>query len=147
MTSLVVDASVPPKWWFNESNVAEALLLLSPRVSLLAPDLLVPELLNIFVQKVRRGATDRETANRAAEELASAPVRLFGTLPLRRQAMELALAYHPSTYDCLYAALALREDCPVVTADRRFYQAMAPAMPRQMLWIEDLAAFLESQPG
>ena len=58
------------------------------------------------------------------------------------RAAELALDFHPSVYDCLYAALALREQCQVVTADRPFYDALRVPFPSTMLWIEDLPAAL-----
>lgn len=141
MTTLVVDSSVLPKWWFNEVHRDEALLLLGRDITLLAPDILVPELLNMLVQKRRRGASE-EVVSRALDEIPTLPVALRPSARLGRAAVDLAGQYHPSAYDCLYAALALAEDCPVVTADRRFYEALHPAYPASLVWIEDLPAFI-----
>jgi predicted nucleic acid-binding protein len=142
---LVVDSSVGPKWWFNEEDAAEAALLRHRDVDLIAPDLLMPEMLNVFVQKVRKRLAEYDHAARAAAELALVPIELFESLPLRVEAMRLALAYHPSTYDCLYAALALREGCPVVTADRPFYDALHGPHPEAVLWLADLPRFLQAR--
>ncbi len=43
-----------------------------------------------------------------------------------------------SIYDSLYVALALRERCKLVTADRRLYNALSLAFSDTMLWVEDI---------
>jgi predicted nucleic acid-binding protein len=58
-------------------------------------------------------------------------------MPLLPTAFAIASAAGHSVYDCLYLALAEREDCPLVTADRRFYRAFAGGhLGHRMLWIE-----------
>jgi len=47
---------------------------------------------------------------------------LFALLPL---ALEIGMAINHSIYDCIYLALADREDCRFVTADRRLRNAVA----------------------
>jgi predicted nucleic acid-binding protein len=39
------------------------------------------------------------------------------------RALDLALQYRLSLWDCVYLALALERDCPVLTADRRLFRA------------------------
>lgn len=39
-------------------------------------------------------------------------------------ALEIALAHRRSIYDAIYVALALRENCEMVTADERLYNAL-----------------------
>ncbi len=145
-TRIVVDASVPPKWWFEEVHSEEARLLLAHDIDLLAPDLLVPELAGVLAQKARRGLLPAGRIDELINEVRQMQCLLVPSEHIMASAIRLGVQHHPSAYDCLYAALALREGCPVVTADRRFHQALAPAMPGQMLWIEDLPAFLASHP-
>lgn len=64
-------------------------------------------------------------------------IALKDTATLVGAALEIALAFDRSVYDSLYVALALRDDCQLVTADRRLYNALAPALSETMLWIED----------
>jgi predicted nucleic acid-binding protein len=39
------------------------------------------------------------------------------------RALDLSLQYQLSLWDCVYLALALEHDCPVLTADRRLFRA------------------------
>jgi predicted nucleic acid-binding protein len=58
---------------------------------------------------------------------------------LFRPAYALALQTQRSLYDCLYLALAEAIDGRVVTADRKFYTALAGGeQGRRVLWVEDL---------
>jgi predicted nucleic acid-binding protein len=50
-------------------------------------------------------------------------------MPLLPTALALTSAAGHSVYDCRYLALSEREDCPLVTADHRFYQAFAGGYP------------------
>ena len=59
-------------------------------------------------------------------------------------ALDIGMEHNRSVYDALYVALALREGCRLVTADRRLYQALEPVMPATMLWVEDIQRFLEN---
>jgi predicted nucleic acid-binding protein len=64
-------------------------------------------------------------------------IETFALMPLLPSAFAIASAAGHSVYDCLYVALAEREDCPLVTADRRFYEAFAGGhLGHRMLWIE-----------
>lgn len=66
------------------------------------------------------------------------PVQLLDTRGYLAHAYVLARYFHPSVYDCLYAAVGLSLGYQVVTADRPFYVALAKPFPQTMLWIEDL---------
>ena len=65
-------------------------------------------------------------------------VSVFDASRLMDEAIEIALRYQRSAYDALYVALALQEGCPLVTADRRLYDAVAVELPGVVLWIEDV---------
>lgn len=53
-----------------------------------------------------------------------APIRLIATERHVDQAIELAIRLQHSIYDCLYLALAFASRMPVVSADRRFVNAV-----------------------
>jgi predicted nucleic acid-binding protein len=54
-------------------------------------------------------------------------------------AFQLANEARRSLYDCLYLTLALRLRTRLVTADRRFFDALvATEFAPYLLWIEDL---------
>lgn len=97
------------------------------------------ELTNIALQKVRRGQiTVLESRRLAAAAWTDIPVRIVDSVPYLRAAYHLAELFHPSVYDCLYAAVGLALNCQVVTADRQFYDRLAGLFPQTMLWVEDI---------
>ena len=116
---LVVDASIAAKWLFEEEGTSEALALRAS-AKLIAPDLLIPECANILWKKVARGELLEEEARFAAGLLASADVEVHPMRSLLASAIQLALELNHPAYDCFYLALAVKYDCPLVTADKRF---------------------------
>ncbi|MEX2238393.1 MAG: type II toxin-antitoxin system VapC family toxin [Dehalococcoidia bacterium] len=123
MSVYVVDASVAAKWLFPEPLSDAAARLLSEDNRLLAPDWLVVEVGNVLVKKVRAGSLELADAV-ARSDWSEFFNDLVASPPLVPRAAELALHHGRSIYDCLYVALALRENCPMVTADERLYNAL-----------------------
>jgi predicted nucleic acid-binding protein len=118
----VVDGSVAGKWYFAEPGHEAADQVLVARIAgereLLAPDLIVPEFLNLLWKRVRRRECSREAAEQVLELWELDRPELVASSMLAAQAFELALALDHPVYDCLYLALALELDAPLVTADR-----------------------------
>jgi len=115
---LVVDASVALKWVLDEPGGDAADRLLDD--DLIAPSLWLVEAANALWRRAQRGELSAVQATARLAELRNAPIV---TIPLEddvvaaaRIATELG---HP-VYDCLYLALAIRENTYVMTADRRF---------------------------
>lgn len=140
MRRAVVDTSVAVKWFFDEPHAEAARRLLAADCALHAPDFVDIELDHVLAKKRRRGEID------AAE---AAEVRgAFGGLPLRRHpvgilrdlAFDLACSHGRGIYDALFVALALLLDAPLVTADRRLYDALtdSPVVGDALVWVEDL---------
>lgn len=125
-----------------EVHHESALLLRNKNLRLIAPDFIVAELVSVATRKVRRGELTQEGANTLLSRFPDMGVELRPSSALVQQTLDLAVNHHPSAHDCLYAALAIREQCPVVTADRKFYDALAPAFPANLVWIADLPGYL-----
>ena len=122
MNGYVVDASVAVKWLVTESLSDQAATLLDPGVTLLAPDLLFAEAANALFAKFRRGEIDREELAETVNLLRAAPVATpLSMRQLAASGARLAADLGHPVYDCLYLALAIAEDFPVVTADTHFY--------------------------
>ncbi len=121
--SLVVDSSVAVKWYLPENGSERAASLLEAGIRLLAPDLLIPEVGNVLWKR-RREMPVEEMEAIAIALTTACPVSLCSSSALLEGALSLALAYDRSVYDSLYLALALSEDCPLVTADERFSNAL-----------------------
>ena len=135
----MVDASVAVKWLLPEPNDAEALRLLRARHDLLAPDLLFTEVGSALLKRIHRNEATVAEATRAIEHLGSLGMQIHPALPLLPLALELASRFARSIYDSVYLAVAVLRHCPVVTADRRFHDALAGGPLRShVVWIADV---------
>ncbi len=139
MTRLVVDASVAVKWVLKEPG-SDAARRVAETADLLAPDLLWAELGNVLWRRQRLGEFSPENARAMLLMLRRLPVETFSLFPLIPLALEIAIAIGHSIYDCLYLALADREDCRVVTADERLRNAVAAGpMAQSVVGLAELA--------
>ena len=115
---LAVDASVVVKWYLPEEGSEQAAHLLREVPDRVAPDMLAAEVSNILLRKVRTGELMAcEALDIAAALSGECPVELRPGRPLLGLALDIALRQGCTVYDALYIAVALTEDCPLVTAD------------------------------
>jgi hypothetical protein len=138
LTAYVLDASVVVKWYLEESLWEQARMLLASQDSLLAPDFILTEAANVFLKKIRSGSMREDIGAHALDEIALVLDR-FPSDGLREAAFRLALSHDRSYYDALYAALALREDVKLITADERLINGLRAHYPATMLWLGDVS--------
>jgi predicted nucleic acid-binding protein len=135
-----VDASTAVKWYFEEEYSEAASQLLSPAHTLLAPDLLIAEFANVAWKYVRRGDATVAHAREALNALLRVRLHLHASATVMPSAFDIACETGRSAYDSMYLALAHTQGCQLVTADRRFYNAMQDTLYKQtMLWVEDVS--------
>jgi predicted nucleic acid-binding protein len=140
--AFVVDAPVAAKWQLLDEDHAEVALALlrgfaDGEFDLLAPDHIRYEVANAITMATRR------TPARLSVERAEAAIVAFLSLRLTTSndndllnaAYAVAREYNCAYYDALYLALAQRTECPLVTADRRFYQRAGRST--SVVWIAD----------
>ena len=123
---IVVDASVAVKWFVPEilSVAAERLLIERPG-ELIAPDFFAIEVCAALVREANRDKTNRHGAEAALvtfdEMLQDEEVRLHQTtLPHLFKGAGIAISIGHPLKDCIYLALAMERECPLVTADVKF---------------------------
>jgi predicted nucleic acid-binding protein len=139
LTRFVVDASVALKWVLPEDHSESAARLLVEGLELWAPDLVWSELGNILWKKWRREEIPGERVPTFLRVLQSFPVQIHPSEELLDEAWAIARDFHRSFYDSLYLALAVSQGCPLVTADRRLYNAVGGASSRlPILWVEEI---------
>lgn len=140
---LVVDASVVTKLLLDEEHTdrAKALFVSTARrrEEVAAPALLVSEIANVVLQRVRRGrisSLDAEQLLTRFDALAIAVVRD----DLHHQAVALALRHNlPAAYDAHYLALVEQLGCEFWTADERLVNALRSALPG-VRWLGSVAS-------
>jgi len=121
----VVDASVAVKWFASEPGSDAALNVIDGREHLIAPETILGEVCNVAWRYLRLGAIDRATYRDIVAGIPSMIGEIVPTRPLLLRASEIAADLDHPIYDCFYLALAERESCRVLTADRRFSKRSA----------------------
>ncbi|HXI14546.1 MAG TPA: type II toxin-antitoxin system VapC family toxin [Thermoanaerobaculia bacterium] len=138
MTKFVVDASVAMKWFIPEVHSAAAERLLHSRFDVSAPDLIRPEFGNVLWKKRRRGEINQKDALDILAGLESIGLEVHSSTALLVPAFEIATALDQTVYDSVYLALAVAQDCALITADRKFHSAVAASpLARNIRFVED----------
>ncbi len=137
MSRLVVDSSVVIKWFVPEVHSDDALRYLDPDLDRDAPELLLAEVSNILWKKVDRGELTASQAEDIAQDIGQADITVHSMGLLFIPGLRFALDTGRSAYDSIYLALADSLSTRVVTADRRFYNALQGSpYAGLVLWIE-----------
>jgi predicted nucleic acid-binding protein len=135
----VLDASVAAKWYLplGENLVEESVHLLdefkSGLVRLAVPDLFWPEMGSIFWKAVRKKRISVQSADEALQSLSELQLPTFPSHPLLKNAFTIAARFQRTVYDCIYVALAVASERPLVTADERLANALAAHLPVRWL--------------
>lgn len=134
----VVDASVAVKWFLPEAHSENASRVLTSGRTLLAPDLIYPEVGSVLWKRTRAGDITAEEAGAVLRALAGLGLTIYPAWPLVLSACELAARTGRSVYDSLYLALAVQESAVMVTADERLVNALRDGpLASFVLWIGD----------
>ncbi len=125
----VLDASVAAKWLLPEADSRLALALRDDFQrqihELIAPDIFPIEIAHTLIRAERKGVISHADAViKLADVFTVAPI-LHPHLPLLPRALEIASSFRLGVSDCLYVALAERENCRLVTADERMTKTLA----------------------
>ena len=126
MKGYVVDASIVVKWLVQEQWSDKASRLLEAEATLIAPELLFAEVCNALWAVHRRGEISAHDLADATDALTAAPIGVpFTMRQLAASSARLAVDLDHPVYDCVYLALAMQEQYPVVTADTRFHEKVS----------------------
>jgi len=138
LRACVLDASVVVKWFLDEEDSEAARSLRGADLAVSAPHLLFLEVANVFWKHVRKGALEAVTGSDVLSALGEAPIEWHEDASLFKEAYLLATELGRSVYDSSYLALAVRQDSVLVTADRKFYDAVrASRLASRIVWIKD----------
>lgn len=141
MRRLVLDACVVAKLFYPEDLSDRAERAVRGRRTLHAPDLLYAELANVAWKRVRRGEIDAGTAMESISLAMALPIETHPAGQYAERALALAIETDRSVYDCLYLAVALAERATLLTADRRFAQALgAGPLGERVVWLGEAPA-------
>ena len=123
--SWVVDASIAVKWVIPEVLSDKADRVRDGEDDVLAPDLLLVEVANALWKKTAAEEISAREADAAFDLVRRSGIDLRPTAPLLPRAMDLARRLGHPVNDCVYLALAEREDAAFVTADQRLLRRLS----------------------
>jgi len=118
--TLVIDASVACKWFFEEPLSSEARALGESDEAFVAPDMILVECANAAWRRVSGETVPRVQARAFLAALPQWFEALVPSARLHETAFDMACALEHPVYDCQYLALAENEGAQLVTADRAF---------------------------
>ncbi len=130
---LILDSSVAFKWVVTEIDTDKALRLRDEfrqgQHEFAAPDFFPVEVAHSLTRAERQGRL-LAPAGWALwlTVMADAPT-LHASIALMTRAYSLSSSARLGIYDCLYVALAEREQCQLVTADDRLVRTLQPQFP------------------
>lgn len=137
MSRVVIDASVAVKWFLPEIYSEAARRYLLGDCLRVVPDLLYVEFGNAIWKRARRADMSDDEAREVLRSLQLVPVERHAAQPFLESAYRVARELDRTVYDALYLVLAAALNCPLVTADRRFYEAVAKSsLAENVRWIE-----------
>lgn len=121
--TVVIDASVAIKWVLQETG-SEAAARIQREELLAAPDFMIIECANVFWGKARRGDISQAEAELALATIQATPIHFLAAADYVGDAQALAFELSHPVYDCLYLAVALAQRNTLITADRKFAEAI-----------------------
>ena len=140
---LVLDASVAVKWYIPEDLAAKARRFMAARFAIHVPSFFAAECGNTLWKKsAQRREFDRGRGREIFDEILAYPKRVHDAETLASLAYDMAHDVgnaRLAIYDFLYLALAVALDCPLVTADRVFYDTLKKTNRHApyLLWVAD----------
>jgi predicted nucleic acid-binding protein len=135
---LIVDASVVIASLLPDEPYRDAALSVltqfSDTLELLTVPLLRYEVANAVWKALKAGRVKLEDALKVLREFEALNIPEGEVSSV--EALKLAHTYNRSAYDSAYLALAQAEQAPLITADKRLYNALKDKFS-QLLWVED----------
>jgi predicted nucleic acid-binding protein len=129
----VLDAAVGLKWVLPEPLAPQARRLRADFQAnvhdLLAPNLFPVELAHALTRAERRRIIPTGQALGFLANILKTPPVLHPYLPLLQRATDISSQMRVGVYDCVYVALAEREQCALVTADDKLVKNLGAQFP------------------
>src|ERR1044071_995109 len=138
MNAYILDTSVAAKWFLPAETLgAQAVELFGDfaegRIRLSVPDLFWPEFGNTVWKAARTGRMSKASAEESITAIERLGLKTAPSAPLVKNAFAIAATFDRTVYDCIYVALALESDRPLITADERLANALAARFPVRWL--------------
>ena len=127
MNNFVVDNSVVMSWCFNDeaNKYGDAVLDRLAESTAIVPPIWPLEVVNVLLVAERRNRLKQVDSVRFITLLSQLPIVVEHEGPERKMKdlLSLGRANNLSSYDAAYLDLAMRNDCPIATLDKKLIEA------------------------
>ena len=127
MNSFVVDNSIVMSWCFNDeaNKYGDAVLDGLAESTAIVPPIWPLEVVNVLLVAERRNRLKQVDSVRFITLLSQLPIVVEHEGPERKMKdlLSLGRANNLSSYDAAYLDLAMRNDCPIATLDKKLIEA------------------------
>lgn len=124
----VIDTNITVKPFIEDPLTEKANqlfeLLGNPSTQFFAPDLIYVECANVFCKYVRANLYTADQIAVGIKSISALPLQITSTKALMPQAVQIALQFGISAYDGCYVALSNQVQAPLLTLDKRLYNAL-----------------------
>ena len=127
MSDIVIDANVAAALLLDLAYSSRAREAVSGAEGIIAPDIVVHEFTSALWKLSSSGKMTEGFAQQALIGLESLVSEFVAGRTLAHDALRIALELRHPVYDCFYLALALARHAPLLTADRRLAERVAPS--------------------
>ncbi len=117
---IVIDTCIAVKWFVEEDHHDEALSLTSKYFKRIAPSFLLVETANTFRRKILKNEMSIAQARSAIQNIRLFFSDLIDTSEIIETAFEYSIELTHPVADCLYLALAIKNNAILVTSDKKF---------------------------
>lgn len=129
----ILDFNIALKWVLAEPDSAKARQLRTEfrkaTYELLSPDVFTVEMAHALTRAERQAKITIGDAIILWADIMTTPPRLESSEPLLPRAITISSTMRVGVYDCLYVAMAERENCELVTADTKLLKNLAGRFP------------------
>jgi predicted nucleic acid-binding protein len=132
----IVDASVALKWYYrkNEDDLEKADMLYgylwSDKDILMAPELLVYEILNTL--RLKKGLAS-DDVKKIISNIYQVMFLLNTDKEFLEKAFECSRKFNISLYDSIYITFSEKHNAPLITADKKLFDACSDTIPKPIL--------------
>lgn len=123
MKTLIIDSSIFLGWIFPDENDIYSTTIhndfLHRRIDLVAPSILLYEVLNAIRSAILRRRIDKTIGNALVNESLHALPQLVDFSSFAKDAYQLSNEYDISIYDASYVVLSQKEKLPFYTGDKK----------------------------
>jgi len=131
---------VAVKWFLPETHSENALTLLKPQNRFIVPDRFWLEIANVLLSHIRRKILSKEDGTSIWRKCLRADLIYTSDMDYVDKAFQTALETGSSVYDSLFLAVALGNECHLVTADRKFYNSLQyTPYSKNIIWVGELS--------